>query len=82
MSVIIFSFTFGVFQLYDKISTRPCVTHRLPPSHAVTRYRDAIDALRETTPDFRDGVDVQELRDILLSNSHLKVGPKPRPPFV
>jgi len=51
----------SLLMLYDEISTRPCVTHRLPPSDAVTRYRDAIDALRETSPDFRDGVDVQEL---------------------
>jgi len=61
----------SLLTIYDQISTRCCVAHRLPPSDAVKRYRDATDSLRESAPSVREGVVVHELRNI-LSAPHFK----------
>lgn len=60
------------FQLYNQISSRAFSSHHLVTSNAVTRYREATDALRELPSSVRDGAEVNELRDI-LSSPFLKV---------
>ena len=74
-STYIFVCVCWILQIYDQISTRCCVAHRLPPSDAVKRERDATDSLRESAPSVREGAVVHELRNI-LSAPHFKVGHK------
>ena len=59
-------------QLYNQISSRAFSSHHLVTCNAVTRYREATDAIRDLPSPVRDGADVNELRD-LLSNPFLKV---------
>lgn len=62
-----------LFQLYDRISSKVVSPARAPPSDAVQRCREAIDALAilEHRPDV-DINDVEELRD-LLTRPHSRV---------
>lgn len=63
-----------LLQLYDRISSKVVSPTRAPPSDAVQRCREAIDALAilEHRQDIDIG-DVEELRDI-LTRPHSRVG--------
>jgi len=61
----------SLLTLYNQISTRGFPSHHAVTSNAVTKYREATDALLELPSSVRDGAEVNELRDI-LSNPFLK----------
>lgn len=68
-----------MFQLYDRISSKVVSPVRAPPSDAVIRCRDLLDALRDYEQSLSPGVleleisgEIEELRE-LLTHPHFKV---------
>lgn len=68
-----------MFQLYDRISSKVVSPTRAPPSDAVQKCRDTLDALRDldqtTSPsdlELELSGDLEELREI-LSRPHFRV---------
>lgn len=73
------SLFFCLFQLYDRISSKVVSPTRAPPSDAVQKCRDVLDALRDfeqsTSPadlELEVSGEIEELREI-LGRPHIKV---------
>lgn len=72
-------FIYNLLQLYDRISSKVVSPTRAPPSDAVQKCRDALDAIRDfeqtTSPadlELELSGEIEELRE-LLSRAHFKV---------